>query len=67
MKLLLSTFLVIASFAMSAQAVDSLVIRSIYDEALEEGQSYKNLRSLCKDVGARLTGSAEAEMAVQWG
>lgn len=42
-------------------------VREIYDEALLRGHAYENLRSLCKDVGARLTGSAEAEMAVYWG
>ena len=52
---------------MTGQSSDSLILRSIYDEALEHGECYENLRSLCKDVGARLTGSAEAEMAVQWG
>ena len=46
---------------------DSLFIRKVYDEALERGESYENLRSLCKDVGARITGSAEAEMAIKWG
>lgn len=46
---------------------DSTFIRSIYDEALQEGNAYEDLRSLCKDVGARLSGSAEAEMAVRWG
>lgn len=50
-----------------AQQTDSLTVRAIFDEALEEGECYENLRSLCKDIGARLTGSAEAEMAVQWG
>jgi hypothetical protein len=30
------------------------------------GHAYENLRSLCKDVGARLSGSPEAEKAVQW-
>lgn len=45
---------------------DSVIIRNIYNEALSHGHSYENLRSLCKDVGARLTGSAEAEMAVRW-
>lgn len=57
----------IASFTASAQKVDSLFIRNIYDIALEEGEAYDNLRSLCKDIGARVTGSAEAQMAVKWG
>lgn len=46
---------------------DSLFIRKIYDEALVSGQCYENLRSLCKDIGARITGSAEAKMAIKWG
>lgn len=46
---------------------DSIFIRKIYDEALENGQSYENLRTLCKDIGARITGSAEAKMAIDWG
>lgn len=46
---------------------DSVFIRKVYDMALSEGHSYENLRSLCKDIGARITGSAEAEMAVVWG
>jgi len=60
-------FLSLLSFNSIAQSSDSLVLRSLFDEALEHGESYENLRSLCKDVGARLTGSAEAEMAVIWG
>ena len=51
----------------SQENTDSLTIRKIYDEALSNGESYENLRSLCKDIGARLTGSAEAEMAIEWG
>lgn len=50
-----------------SQSDDSLFIRKIYDEALVRGQSYEILRTLCKDVGARLSGSPEAEKAVQWG
>ncbi|MFK8037602.1 MAG: M20/M25/M40 family metallo-hydrolase [Crocinitomicaceae bacterium] len=46
---------------------DSLFIRKIYNEALEKGEAHSNLRSLCKDIGARITGSAEAEMAIEWG
>jgi hypothetical protein len=67
MKSLLLSFGFLLTLSIQAQEADSLIIRSIFDEALEEGESYENLRSLCKDVGARLTGSAEAEMAVQWG
>lgn len=46
---------------------DSLMLRKIYNEALDNGQAYDDLRSLCKDIGARLSGSVSAEMAVQWG
>lgn len=46
---------------------DSVFVRRIYDAALENGHSYQNLRSLCKDIGARITGSAEAKMAIDWG
>ena len=46
---------------------DSTFIRKIYDEAMENGQAHENLRSLCKDIGARITGSAEAKMAIIWG
>lgn len=46
---------------------DALFMRKIYDEVLSNGYAYDDLRSLCKDVGARLSGSSEAEMAVIWG
>ena len=51
----------------SAQKGDSSVIQSIYREALTKGHSYENLRSLCKDIGNRLSGTAAAQMAVDWG
>jgi len=51
----------------SKASEDSLFIRKIYTEALVKGESYETLRSLCKDIGARITGSAEAEMAIGWG
>ncbi|KAA9339721.1 M20/M25/M40 family metallo-hydrolase [Hymenobacter busanensis] len=76
---MLHRFLVAGSFALgltsfSAQAqttadakTDSVNIRKIYDEALLHGQSYDNLRTLCTTIGARLSGSPQAEQAVQWG
>jgi hypothetical protein len=45
---------------------DSVFIRRIYDEALLRGKAYEDLRSLCKDIGARLSGSSEAAMSVRW-
>ena len=50
----------------TSQDSDSVFIQKIYNEALTNGQSYENLRSLCKDIGARLSGSSEAQMAVEW-
>lgn len=49
-----------------AQNPDSLSIRKIYDEALANGQAYTNLEYLCKKIGPRLSGSANAQKAVDW-
>lgn len=54
-------------YAKSQYSRDSLQIRRIFDMALENGQAYKNLRSLCKDVGNRLSGTKQADSAVNWG
>lgn len=59
-------FLLFSVFAVSQQA-DSAFIRSIYTQALVEGKAYSDLRELCKDIGPRLSGSAQAQMAVEWG
>ena len=47
-------------------SADEKMFAQIYQAALEEGQCYENLRALCKDVGARLSGSPQAEKAVLW-
>lgn len=60
----ISLFLAL-TFGSNSQT-DTEFIKKMYDEALEHGQAYNNLRYLCKNIGARLSGSAEAEMAVQW-
>jgi carboxypeptidase Q len=67
-KIFLTTsFLVVSSMLFTQTKKDSIFIRSIYNTALSKGNSYEDLRSLCKDVGARLSGSSQAEMAVEWG
>ena len=66
MKSIVFIFSLLA-FSVAFSQADSTFIKSIYDMALLEGHSHEDLRSLCKDVGARLSGSAEAQMAVEWG
>ncbi len=68
--LLLLTFVVLfPNFCpLNAQSVaDSIVIRQVYDTALTNGNSHELLRQLTKDIGPRLSGSANADKAVQWG
>lgn len=66
LRFLLIGFFLFYWHSLEAQKNDSLFIRKVFDEALERGKSYEDLRSLCKDVGARLSGSAQAQMAVDW-
>jgi len=63
---LVLSFVISLSISVS-HAQDSLAIRKIYDEALVNGQCYSNLHYLCKNIGQRLSGSANAQKAVEWG
>ncbi|SFT51547.1 Peptidase family M28 [Lishizhenia tianjinensis] len=64
----ISLFVLLFSLSIvQAQQTDSVFIKSLFNSALTEGKAYEDLRSLCKDVGARLSGSAEADMAIKWG
>lgn len=69
MKSLYFLFLLpLLALTQSAQVdSDETVIRKIYDEALVNGECYGQLHDLCKDIGGRLSGSAEAQKAVLWG
>ncbi|MBF9140638.1 M28 family peptidase [Hymenobacter properus] len=53
--------------AAAAPVSDSVALRKIFDEALLRGESYDNLRYLTGNIGARLSGSPQAQMAVEWG
>ena len=53
--------------AAKSDRTDSLALRKIFDEALLRGESYDNLRYLTGTIGARLSGSPQAQMAVEWG
>lgn len=45
---------------------DSTKIKSLFNTALTEGKSYEWLRDLTQNIGGRLSGSKEAQMAVEW-
>ncbi|MEO7768482.1 MAG: M28 family peptidase, partial [Ferruginibacter sp.] len=57
-------FALFFSFNSMAQSADSMVIRQIANEVLMNGKAYDNLRYLCKKIGARLSGSVQAQKAV---
>lgn len=60
------SFLVLCVCQSGFAQTDEESIRSIYDEALTQGEAYENLRELCKDIGPRLSGSEGADRAVMW-
>ena len=65
-KYLLKINLILLSTQIIGQINDSAQLRAIYTYNLTQGNCYKNLRSLCKDVGNRLSGSHSAQKAVEW-
>lgn len=46
---------------------DSVMIERIHSHVLGQGECVSDLQVLCKDVGARLSGSPEADAAILWG
>lgn len=62
------TAFLLLTFRLQAQdhANDSITINKFFETALTDKQGYEALRSLCKDIGHRLTASPQAEKAVQW-
>lgn len=65
-KKVIPTFaILLCHFICAAQTNDSITIKKIADEVLTNGRAYENLRFLCKKIGARLTGSPQAQKAVE--
>ncbi|MDT8418185.1 MAG: M20/M25/M40 family metallo-hydrolase [Lutibacter sp.] len=46
---------------------DSIVIKQLFNTALSNGKSYKWLDHLSNNIGGRLSGSPQAQQAVEWG
>ena len=55
----------VLSLSSFSQNQDSVAIKRISDEIMVNGKAFDNLRVLCKDIGARLSGSANAQKAVE--
>jgi carboxypeptidase Q len=45
---------------------DSVFLKKIYNESLSNGRAYADLHHLCKKIGCRVSGSKQAQMAVDW-
>ena len=50
-----------------AQNADSVLLKSLSNDIMLNGKCYDNLRVLTKTIGHRLSGSPEADKAVEWG
>jgi len=66
MKKVLFLFLLTSLTIVSAQNKDSVIIRNLYTEVLTNGRCYEVLDHLCNKIGARLSGSPQAEQAVSF-
>ena len=66
-KTLVSSIMFLVIGVTAKAQTDSLTIRKIFDEELVNGQCYENLHYLCKNIGQRISGSANAQKAVDWG
>ena len=65
MKSTILIFLLIVG-SVNAQTEDEKQLRSIFDTALTNGKAYGWLNHLSNQIGGRLSGSVEAEMAVDY-
>ena len=55
------------ALALNAQTNDEKdFVEACFNYALTENKAYSDLRYLCKNIGARLSGSEELEEAIQW-
>ena len=55
-------------FSQSLQAqTDSLFIRRIADEVFQHSEAYRNLHTLTKSIGPRLSGSPQTYTSERWG
>lgn len=62
---LLTIALLLWAFCGFSQSDDSLFFRNMSEDILQSGKAYENLRFICKKIGSRLSGSPQAQKAVE--
>ncbi|MBT8290904.1 MAG: M20/M25/M40 family metallo-hydrolase [Muriicola sp.] len=65
-RITITLFLMLQFHNVAAQTDDEKKIRAIYDLALTEGKAYGWLNYLSNQIGGRLSGSVQAEQAVNY-
>lgn len=66
MRLVLFLTFLLASTPFFSQSDDEKQIKAIYDKALTDGQAYEWLDYLSNQIGGRLSGSVQAQQAVEY-
>lgn len=66
-KNLFLLMLCLISLSSFAQKKDSAILRQMSHHILTNYSCYNDLRYLCKHIGHRLSGSPQADQAVEWG
>jgi len=66
MKKNLPFIVVLIAFKSLSQSSDETTLKTIFDEALKNGQAYEMLEPLTQHIGPRLSGSQGAADAVEW-
>ncbi|MBV7268490.1 M20/M25/M40 family metallo-hydrolase [Winogradskyella luteola] len=66
MKIKLFTILLLGFFAFNYSQTDEAVLKTVYKTSLTNGKSYEWLDYLSNTIGGRLSGSTNAELAVQY-
>lgn len=66
MNRLITCLFLLFSSSVVAQSNDSLIIRKLFEESLVNGKTYHWLGEICSTIGPRVSGSPQAEMAVNY-
>ena len=64
-KALLSTLLLLLTAVTFSQSTDSAFFKNMSSELMQNAKAYDNLRFICKKIGPRLSGSPQAQRAVE--